>query len=407
MKYLLSLLIISSFIFQSCNSDSIEEDKKPEPFNTVAKGAQVVKANNKFAFSLFKEVALNEVEANFMISPVSASLALGMVYNGAEGETKQAFATIFNYGDVTLKETNEVNKSIIEHLSYSGNGSTFNVANSLWIRNTFPVKDNFVNANKDYYDAEVRNVDFNDPTTLDLINNWVANKTDNKIPKVLNEISPRDVLYAVNALYFKSNWKYQFKTENTQELPFYDENGTSNNVAMMNMEQNLAFYGNETFTSVILPYQNDAYQMTLLLPNENKKVSDVVSILNQENWNNWQPQYHETKIQLTMPKFKSSYRKKLNEPLINLGLGVAFSNYANFSNLSNQPTKISFVLQKTFIDVNEVGTEAAAVTIVGIVYTSAPELTKFTLNKPFLYVITNKETGAICFMGKVGMPEYK
>lgn len=406
MKQLLLLLLISGFIFQSCESGSIEKEKKPESFTTVAKGAQVVKANNNFAFNLFKEIVMIEEKDNFMISPVSASLALNMVYNGAENQTKEAFANMFDYGNATIEETNAVNKNMIAHLTYSGYGSTFNIANSLWIRNSFPVKEGFINVNKEFYDAEVYNMDFSDPKAKDIINNWCSDKTNGKIPEVIKSISDDMVMYAINALYFNANWKYEFKKEDTKELPFYDESGTAKNVAMMSMEQTLNTYSNETFTSVVLPYKDDAYNMTLLLPNQDKKVSDVVAILNQENWNDWQTKYYQKNIQLTMPKFKASYEKLFNKPLMNLGLDIAFSGGADFSNLTEVPVQISFVLQKTFIDVNEVGTEAAAVTVVGIETTSAGG-NSIVFNKPFLYVITNKETGAICFMGKVGMPEYK
>lgn len=406
MKYLLSFLLISVFFLQSCEKGSIEKENKPESFTTIAKGAQVVKANNNFAFNLFKEIAMVEEDENFMISPVSASLALNMVYNGAENQTKEAFATMFDYGNATIEETNAVNKNMIEHLTYSGYGSTFNIANSLWIRNSFPVKKGFINVNKEFYDAEVFNMDFSDSKTKDIINNWASDKTNGKIPEVIKSVSSDIVMYAINALYFKANWKYEFKLEDTKDLPFYDESGTTKNVAMMSMEQTLNTYSNETFTSVVLPYKDDAYNMTLLLPNQDKKVSDIIAILNQENWNAWQAKYYQRNIQLTMPKFKASYKKMFNQPLMNLGLGIAFSGGADFSSLSDVPVQISFVLQKTFIDVNEVGTEAAAVTVVGIETTSAGG-NSVVFNKPFLYVITNKETGTICFMGKVGMPEYK
>jgi serpin B len=214
------------------------------------------------------------------------------------------------------------------------------------------------------------------------------------------------VLYAINAIYFKSDWKFRFKTEDTKPLSFQLANGSEKQVEMMSMVEDLKFMANNVFSSVELPYKNDKYSMKLILPNTNKTLDDVIAIMNSENWLGWQNDFSVQDIKITMPKFKFSYNKLFNDALTNLGLGIAFSDNADFSNLSDLDTKISFVLQKTYIDVNEKGSEAAAVTVVEIVTTSIGETRQFSLNKPFLFVITEKETGSICFMGKVGNPEY-
>jgi serpin B len=404
LAHVLSLpFLIFIITFQSCTTTN---DEPLTPFNSIAKGQQIVTANNDFAFSLFKEIAQAETETNFMISPVSASLALGMVYNGSNEDTKQAFVNVFNYGDTTVDETNLVNQNIIENLTSTGSGTTFDIANSLWVKNTFPVKEPFLITNKSYYFAEVQNKDFSDPETLKTINNWVSNKTNGKIPSILNEISANAVLYAINAIYFKSDWKFRFKTEDTKPLSFQLANGSEKQVEMMSMVEDLKFMANNVFSSVELPYKNDKYSMKLILPNTNKTLDDVIAIMNSENWLGWQNDFSVQGIKITMPKFKFSYNKLFNDALTNLGLGIAFSDNADFSNLSDLDTKISFVLQKTYIDVNEKGSEAAAVTVVEIVTTSIGETRQFSLNKPFLFVITEKETGSICFMGKVGNPEY-
>tara|TARA_R110002049_G_scaffold219075_1_gene390797 strand:- start:63 stop:1289 length:1227 start_codon:yes stop_codon:yes gene_type:complete len=396
-------IFICVIAFQAC---STAEDAPLKPFDSIAKGQQIVTANNDFAFSLFKEIAQTETENNFMVSPVSASLALGMVYNGTAGETQQVFANVFNYGNTTLEETNLVNQNIIDNLTRTSSGTIFEIANSLWVKNTFPVKETFLEANKTYYFAEVQNIDFSDPKTLETINNWVSNKTNGKIPSILNEISPNAVLYAINALYFKSDWKFRFNPEDTKQLPFQLDNGTVKQVDMMAMEQDLKYFSNTVFSSVALPYKNDKYTMALMLPHTDKTVDDITAIMNIENWTDWENNYFVKNIKITMPKFTFSYKKLFNEALTNLGLGIAFTENANFSGLSDINAQISFVLQKTFIDVNEKGTEAAAVTAVGMETTSVGGPEQFLLNRPFLFAITEKETGAICFMGKVGFPEY-
>ncbi|MDY7394653.1 serpin family protein [Aureibaculum sp. 2210JD6-5] len=402
-RHLFSLIFLTLVLF-SCES---ETDEPLPDFNSIAKSGEIVESNNKFAFDLFKQVANEETKANFMISPVSASLALGMVYNGAENETKSAFNTVFNYGDASLEEVNLVNQNIIDQLTDNSSGSTFNIANSLWIENNFPVKDNFVDLNKQFYDAKVESLDFKDPKSVDIINNWVADKTQQKIPTIIDAIDPGMVLFAINALYFKSDWKYTFKEENTHKQPFYPENGTAADVDMMNMEQDLSFLSNDLFSSVILPYKNDKYKMMLFIPNEGKNVSDISAKMDQESWDSWLGQYYEAGVSLSMPKFTFDYETMLNDALKNLGLGVAFTDAADFSGLSDRPTKISFVKQKTFIEVNEKGTEAAAVTAVGIETTSAGQNIQLMLNRPFLFLITEKNTNSICFIGKVGLPEYE
>ncbi|WP_185956549.1 serpin family protein [Changchengzhania lutea] len=400
-----SFLILTCIIV--CTSCSAVDETPLKSFDSVAKGREVVAANNQFAFSLFKEISEAEAENNFMISPASASLALGMVYNGAAGETQQAFSDVFNYGNVTLEETNLINQNIINNLINTSSGTIFEIANSIWVNNTFPVKETFIETNKAYYFAEIQNKDFNDPETLETINNWVSNKTYGKIPKVLNEISPDAVLYAINALYFKSDWKYRFNQEDTKSLPFQLDDGTVKQVDMMSMEQDLEYFSNAVFSSVKIPYKNDKYSMTLMLPHTNKAVNDMIGTMNNENWKAWQGNYNVQGLKMTMPKFTFSYEKLFNDALTNLGLGIAFTGSANFSGLSDMGTQISFVLQKTFIDVNETGTEAAAVTVVGIEVTSTNGPKQFLLDRPFVFVITEKETGSICFMGKVAIPEYE
>lgn len=404
MKYLtLSFALLFLVVLISCESDSNET---PAEFKSLPKSEKVIASNSDFAFSLFKEIAAVEIEDNFMISPVSASLALGMVYNGADNETKFAFDEVFNYGDASLEEVNSINQSLINYLTENVSGTQFSVANSLWMNQDFSFHDNFTSLNKKYYDAKVENLDFQDPNTLKIINNWVSDKTQKKIPTILEAIEPGMVLFAINALYFKSDWKHKFKEENTKNLPFYPAGSSAKSVPMMNMTENLSFLSNSIFSSVKLPYKNDKFNMTVFLPNEDKTLNDVIEVLDEKNRTSWENQYTTQKVIVTMPKFTFSYKKEFNDALQNMGLGIAFTDNADFSLMSATPTKISFVLQKTFIEVNEKGTEAAAATVVGMELTNAgPTLNRLLIDRPFIFIITEKTTNAICFMGKVGMPE--
>jgi serpin B len=394
-------IICAVVILQSCSSN-VEEEKK---FNTITNGEAFIKANNKFAFDVFKEVSKLEAEENSIISPVSLSLALGMTYNGADGETKTSFENTLNYSNFYPTEINTINKEIVYHLSNVSSGTVFEIANSIWVKKDFLVKEEFLAVNKNFYDAEVRNLDFSDGNSLNIMNDWVSDKTYQKIPKIIEKIDSLDVMFLINALYFKSDWKYSFDVEDTESLPFYGENSTQS-VKMMNLTNDLSYYENEYFSSVKLPYKNSKYTMTLFLPNETKTTSDILQVLDTENWGKWNALFLTKEVALKMPRFKFSYEKLLNKALTDMGLGKAFSADANFNGISNENLSISFVIQKTFIEVNEKGTEAAAVTATGISTTSIDPSKKIViLNKPFLFSITENETGSICFIGKIGMPK--
>jgi len=396
------ILSFSIIVFMSCNTDS---DETEQSFKSIPKSEKIIKANNKFAFSIFKEIVKEETKENYMISPVSASLALGMVQNGAKNETLNAFNQVFNYGDASLNEINTVNQSIINHLTENTLGSTFSVANSLWVDNKFKVKEDFIKRNKLFYNAEVQNIDFKNPNSVNIINNWVSDKTQEKIPTIIEEIPSNMVMYAINALYFKSDWKYTFDPEDTTLKPFYISSGRTKEVEMMNMTQDLLYLKNDTFSSILLPYKNDKYNMVILLPNVDKSIKEIVSIMDEKHWSEWLNQYTKERVSLSLPKFSFSYKKMFNKALQNLGLRIAFTDQADFSDISNTATQISFVLQKTYIEVNEQGTEAAAVTAVGVRTTSIGLDYKLVMNRPFLFLITEKTTQAISFIGKVGSPE--
>ena len=387
-------------------------DKTTDP-DLELKSRQVVESNNSFAFDFFKEIVTDENEnENYMVSPVSLSLALGMAYNGAEGDTKVAFEDLLNYEGLSRQEINEVNQSLIDNLVTSQDGSLFEVANSVWYRDGFPIKQDFITLNKDYYSAEVRSLNFNSPTAVNTINQWVSDKTHEKIPTILDNIPSNAMLYLINALYFNSKWKYEFDPEdNVQESFTIETSGNTKDVEMMSLETELEYFKNDTFSTIILPYINDKYKMVLFRPENNATTKDVVQSLSSDKWNQLKTMYKtEEKVVVTMPRFKFEYKKTLNEEMINMGLGIAFSENADFSGISDIALAISMILQKTYIDVNEEGTEAAAVTIIGFETTSIPSKPQkiyFTLDKSFVFFITEKETDAICFIGRVGDPVYE
>ncbi|SDE64968.1 serpin B [Pricia antarctica] len=361
----------------------------------------MVATNNEFALDFFKEIATTEAAENYMVSPLSLSLALGMTYNGADGDTKAAFGDVLGYADVDA--ANSFNKKLIKSLTASGSGAVLNLAQAIWIKDDFPVEADFVTTNQNFYDAEVGNLDFEDPKAVDVVNSWAYDHTKGKIDKYIDSFEPNTVLFLANALYFKGTWKFEFDPSDTRQAAFHASLSETVQVPMMFMNATVPYFTNEMFSSIILPYKNDRYEMLLFLPHEGFSTTDIVSELNMENLKNWLDSYSKSGLAIQLPKFKLEYKRELNEELTNMGLGVAFSNTADFGKINKQAAlRISKVLQKTFIEVNEEGTEAAAVTSVEIGLTSTGAT--FIADHPFLYMIRDSYTGSICIMGRIGKP---
>ena len=404
MRYIGIFLLAVFFFFSSCTtSDDATDggDLGLDPDLETVEAKASIQKNNEFALDFFREVVANEEEENYMVSPLSLALALGMTYNGAAGTTAEAFGTVLGQDDVEV--ANGFNQKLIKSLTASGTGADVGLANAIWIKNDFPVEEEFVSVNRMYYDAEVDNLNFGDSKAVEVVNTWASDNTNNKIEKFVKSFSANTVLFLANALYFKATWKYEFNPDDTRETTFNAVSGEVQ-VPMMYMNATVPFYANDNFSSVILPYKNDRYQMLVLLPYVGYSTADIVTQLTMDNLNNWLDSYKERELGIYLPKFKMEYENNLNDELVNMGLGVAFSGETNFKKINARASlQISKVFQKTFIEVNEEGTEAAAVTGVQIELTSAAP--GFLANRPFLYMIRDSYTGSICFMGKMGNPE--
>jgi serine protease inhibitor len=406
MKRTLTILALITIGLFSCNKD--DSDIKNIDINK--KSAELIKADNEFGLDLFKNIYNDsKTPVNFMISPLSVSVALSMAYNGAETETKAEMEEAMRITDFSSEEINNSYKELIVALTTADEKVTMEVANSIWYSKTYPVEQTFLDVNTNYYNAEVEAADFSDPNTVSLINNWVSDKTHEKIPTIISEISPEMVMFLINAIYFNGTWTKEFNTGSTQRLAFTTSNGNILTTYMMGRQDSLDYLTNETFSAIELPYGKGNYNMMVLLPNEGKKVSDIVGQLNPENWEKWQNALKFTKsIDIRLPKFKIEYDIKLNDILQAMGMKLAFTSSADFSGIN--PARdlfISYVKHKTFVEVDEEGTEAAAVTIIGFETTSEQPVVQwipFHCYSPFLFAITEKDTGAILFIGKVGNP---
>lgn len=402
----ISILLGALLLIYAC--EQIPIDKEPNKIELRKKSAEIIEADQQFAFELFNEVyALSEVE-NIMISPLSVSYALGMTLNGAAGTTLDAFRDVLHFEGLADQEVNESYKDLMEQLIQLDDQVEFSIANSIWYKLGYHVLQEFIQTNEDFFDAAVEELDFSDPGAVDIINNWIEEKTNDKIKDMLDFIPADAVMYLINAIYFNATWKYEFDPEETHEGDFNLESGITHRADFMNITGSFNYTSNEYFEAVELPYGDSTFSMVVLLPAAEKSIDEVVGNMDIESWERWFETSYMRTIHISLPKFTYGFKDLLNTPLINLGLGVAFGGGADFSRITpGAALYISRVIHQTFIDVMEEGTEAAAATIVELRETSVQEPPRFNVNKPFLYVIKENSTSAILFMGKVGRPEYE
>ena len=375
------------------------------PRQLTAGEQQVLRAGNEFSLALFRQLAKVQPGKNVFVSPLSASMALGMTMNGARGTTLDAMRATLGVGSADLQQINAGYKGLIELLRGLDPSTTFQLANSIWYRNEFPVRQTFIDAVKAAFSAEVRGLNFSDPNSLSVINGWVNSNTQGKIPTILDAIAPDEVMYLMNVIYFKGSWRTRFDPAITRPGTFRASGGVTQTVSMMHRDPtpgvlNRVFSFPHLYTAE-LGYGNDAFGMTILLPERGANVDSVAAALTTSQWNEITAMLDGsmgTVLGVTFPKFSLSYERTLNEDLKALGMGIAFGGGADFSGLSSVPVYISSVKQKTFVDVNEAGTEAAAVTNVALAASTPPSL---DVDRPFIFVIRDRLSGTILFMGKM------
>lgn len=401
------------FILLACSSDDISIPELPDakPIVMKAQFENKLKSNNEFAFDLFKVTYKNEDKINLFISPLSVDMALGMTWNGAVGETKTEMQAALRNQGYTTEDINEYAKTLREALINADPSTKLAIANSIWTRSGFNVEQSFIDVNKTNYNAEVKTLNFTSPNAAKEINNWCAQNTNNKIPKIIETISSDAVMYLINAIYFKGIWKYQFDKKHTQDLQFTKENGTTQNVKMMNQTENLSYSTDENARYLEMPYGNKAFSMIIALPQPEKDLKNVIQNINSDSWNNAIKNMQARLINLQLPRFKLDCEYDMEKSILpDMGMRLAFrKGIADFTGINKGGNlSISKVKHKTFVEVNEEGTEAAAVTSVEVIYTSVgPSIPiSFTVNQPFLFAIKENSTGAILFIGKIGeIPE--
>ena len=359
-------------------------------------------AGNEFSFGLLREVNARKTAENVFISPLSASMALGMTANGAAGETEAAMRRTLGFGGQSLQQMNDAYRGLSALLLTLDPSVKIQSANSIWHRAGFAVEQPFLEVTRRDYAADVRAANFDDPATLTAINAWAEEKTNGKIKQILKEIERDDVMFLINALYFKASWRTQFDPSETRPATFTAADGAKQPAQLMHREGTMRHYRGADFQAVDLPYGNGAFSMTVLLPAEGKSADALVASLDVPKWNAVVAGLRDAEVDLSLPRFTLEFEDEWNDVLSNMGMGVAFGDLADFSRISRTTMlQIGFVKQKTFVDVNEEGTEAAAVTTVGIRVTSMPQIQVMRVDRPFVVVIREKFSGAILFAGKI------
>ena len=379
----------------------------PEPERPLTiQETDVAKANTAFGLNLLREVSGNEPGSNILLSPLSVSLALGMTLNGANGTTFDAMRQTLAFAAQSQHDINTAYSGLLRQLRARDSKVEIGIANSIWYNNGFAVLPTFSDTVRHYFDAEVRQIDFASATAPATISNWAAQKTNNRIQDLIKEIDPAEVMFLVNAVYFKAPWTQTFEVGATQAAPFARGDGSTVSAQMMNNTGTYRTTSNESVQAVELLYGDSAFSMVLVSAAQGRSLDPVKSLLEPAKWEALMASMQPNRIMLSMPKFKFTYEKALEDALTALGMGIAFDeNRADLTRIANVRPRnlfISRVQHKTYIDVHEKGTEAAGATAVGVGITSMPPVLRF--DRPFLFVIRERSTGTLLFVGQMDNP---
>jgi serpin B len=402
--YLFLLILIISAT--SCTKEP-EGPKQPKPINLTTKANEVIAGSNSFGIDLFRVTATSE-DKNMMLSPLSASTALTMLLNGCNTQTYLQIRDMLDYQGLTIDEINDAYHSLVGQLLNIDPEVKLALANSAWYRQGFNVKPAYLNTIDSAFDAEIAGLDFVSPSALETINRWASDNTNGKIPKVLDAIDPYAFMFLMNALYFKGTWTYQFDPGQTTSFPFHLKNGSDVDVDMMrSLFTNIKIVYDNAASIIELPYGQQNFSMVIILPDN--PLDEYLPGFENADWSNITASLDAItepgEAEIILPKFKFEYERRLNEQLKSLGMIDAFdSELADLSGISDDKIYVNFVKQNTFVDVNEEGTEAAAVTTVGIYTTGLP--VTIMMDKPFIFAIRERITNTLLFIGKVEQPDY-
>jgi serpin B len=380
----------------------------PRPLSAPELG--IVDAANEFAFDLLREAIRNlPSDSNAFLSPLSASMALGMTLNGANGQTWEDMRAALRLSELSEEEINTGYHDLIGLLRGLDPSTEMRIANSMWARLDLRLEQAFAEAGRSYFDADVSTLDFGSSDAVPTINSWVSDRTNGRIPKLLDDIAHDEVLFLINAIYFKGRWRSAFDRGDTRTEPFHAADGRDRNASLMHQENPLPFCQTDDFQAVDLLYGNGAFAMTVLLPTADRTAASVLAGLDAAGWRTVSECFSEADVTLTLPRFRLDYGRRLNGDLEALGMGIAFdgaqADLYRIADVRPERLYITRVEQKTFVEVNEEGTEAAAATAVGVGVTSAPQVFTMRVDRPFVFAIRERLSGTVLFLGLMNVIE--
>lgn len=402
-------IILVSMMFFGCGDSGTPpaDGNYLEVRSLTAREQSLVDSNQEFGLNLLRAITATDSSGNIFISPLSVSLALGMTLNGASGQTYTAMQTTLELAGLSETDINQAYKSTMDLLMSIDPDVITKIANSIWIKEGFPVEDAFIDTNEFYFDAWIAERNFSDPATLEEINIWVADNTNDKITEILDWIPPDAVMYLINAIYFKAIWLFEFDKQYTETADFFMSSDNVISVDMMAQTANLNYFEDDEAQVGNLNYGRGNYTMTVFLPKPTVKINEFLNDLCADQLDYYITNMQEKSGTVLLPKLKTNYKLLMNDVLIQLGMGIAFSSQADFSRINPQEELfISRVIHETFVQIDEEGTEAAAATVVEISkYAGGPSVEFImNINRPCLFLIRERETGTILFMGKIHEP---
>ncbi|MBQ6081498.1 MAG: serpin family protein [Bacteroidales bacterium] len=402
MKNLVSVFAAAAIalVAASCNP-SVNNPYKALEIPT--KATEFVEKGHDFSLEFVDRI--NDVEKkDFIVSPLSMQFLLGMILNGAQGATADEICDVLGYGAGEIEDVNQFCQSMLAQLPKLDKQTTLSIANAIFVDEGWPLLDSYKSTVGKAYNAKLSNLDFSKgAASAKVINRWCSDQTHGMIDKVLETTDPAMLCYLLNALYFKSQWKEKFNKSNTADETFTDEAGNKSTVKMMKQNESFSYQHNDVFKIVRMPYGNGAFSMIALLPQEGKTIADALDEIKESGWRETLLSMVHCDVDLWLPRFETKYHINLNDILSDMGMPTSFTNSADFKAMSDYALKLSFVQQDAVIKVDEEGTEAAAISMAGMMKDAAAapgERVVFHADHPFLYFITEASTGAILFAGR-------
>ncbi|MGO5241186.1 serpin family protein [Hallella faecis] len=390
----------------SMNATKIESNLDEQYLILSDAEQKAVAQTNDFAFNLFRT---QEGMDSKVLSPISVAYLMGMLANGAEGATQAEIMKALGQDGTSLQTLNDAYKSIINHTSALDRRTQINIANCITVNKQVTFKNEYATAMKALFEAQVESMDFTSPKTLSKINGWCAKQTNGMIPKIVDQLDANATAVLMNAIYFNGTWASKFDKSQTKTEEFRGFTRDIKKVDMMQQEHKFMYADNKDYAAVTLPYGNGTYSMTVILPAEGKSTTEVAQQLNAKNFAELQANMTECLVDLKLPRFSTTTETPLNQPISALGAPSIFqAGQANFSNMTDAPMYVSTMLQKAKIEVSEKGTKAAAVTAaimtMSMYQPDEPRHVVFHANRPFIYMITERVTNTIFFIGQYTGP---